>query len=198
MAFRQALVIKMFNINDSVVYNTIGVCKIVDIRTEKFRSAEEQEYYVLKPFFDSNSITYVSTTDEELVAKIRPILTRDEINSLIQGMPEEESIWISDDRERDREYSVKLHSGDCHELVKLIKTLYLEKDRKKGTGKRLNATDTKIMTTAEKLLYDEFAIVLGIKPAEVVSFIQAHIPGAAPGLETGQSHLELQPTASMG
>jgi len=166
----------MFKAGECIVYSTIGVCRIVDIRFEKFRGSEAQEYYVLKPYFDSNSITYVSTSDEELLAKMRPVLTREAIDDLIRNMPHEESIWISDDRERDREYSVKVRSGDSRELVKLIRTLYLEKERKKGTGKRLNSTDLRIMTAAEKLLHEEFAVVLGIEPKDVVPHILAQLP----------------------
>jgi RNA polymerase-interacting CarD/CdnL/TRCF family regulator len=59
--------------------------------------------------------------------------------------------------------------------VKLIRTLYLEKERKKGTGKRLNSTDVKIMTAAEKLLHEEFAVVLGIEPKDVVPHILAQL-----------------------
>jgi RNA polymerase-interacting CarD/CdnL/TRCF family regulator len=167
----------MFAINDCVFYSTTGVCRITDIRFESFRGSEAQEYYVLKPFFKSNSITYISTADDELLAKIRPILTKDEIYSLIMGMPDAEEIWISDDRERDRAFGTKVRTGDSHDLVQLIKSLYLEKDRKKEQGKKLNTSDFRIMTTAEKLLHEEFAVVLEINVDEVVPFIQARISG---------------------
>ena len=39
----------------------------------------------------------------------------------------------------------------------------MEKLRKKEEGKKLNSGDEKIMNEAEKLLHEEFALVLNIK-----------------------------------
>ncbi len=165
----------MFAINDFVFYGTTGVCQIVDFRTEKIGSSKAQEYYVLKPVFTPGSTLYVCASDDELVSHMRPTLTKEAVYSLIDTMPTEEEIWICDDRDRDREYGAKIRSGDCHEFIKIIKALYLERERKKETGKRLNAMDARLMATAEKLLHEEFAFVLGIDPKEIVSFIQSRI-----------------------
>ena len=42
-------------------------------------------------------------------------------------------------------------------------------------GKKLRSSDEQIMQRAEKLLYGEFAWVLGIEPKEVVPFIRQRI-----------------------
>lgn len=68
-------------------------------------------------------------------------------------------------------YTKILKSGDNKQLVKLIRTLYLEKEKKKVEGKKLYVNDEKIMTNAEKLLHEEFALVLDIKVDEVLPFI---------------------------
>lgn len=64
-------------------------------------------------------------------------------------------------------YTKILKSGDNKQLVKLIRTLYLEKVE----VKKLYVNDEKIMTDAEKLLHEEFALVLDIKVDEVLPFI---------------------------
>lgn len=64
-------------------------------------------------------------------------------------------------------YTKILKSGDNKQLVKLIRTLYLEKVE----VKKLYVNDEKIMTNAEKLLHEEFALVLDIKVDEVLPFI---------------------------
>jgi CarD family transcriptional regulator len=166
----------MLKNNDFVFYNTTGVCKILDTRVVKFGGQEAQECYVLMPVTDPKSTIYVPTASEELLSDMRPVLSKEEIKNLIQSMPNEEDIWICDERERSKEYLAKIRSCDCHELVRIIKTLCLEKTRKKENGKTLNTTDTKIMTMAEKLLYEEFAFVLGISPKEVIPYIQERIP----------------------
>ena len=86
-------------------------------------------------------------------------------------MPHNESIWIEDINLRKEKYTKILKSGDNKQLVKLIRTLYLEKEKKKVEGKKLYVNDEKIMTNAEKLLHEEFALVLDIKVDEVLPFI---------------------------
>lgn len=98
-------------------------------------------------------------------------MTINEVYSLINTMPHTESIWIEDINLRKEKYTKILKSGDNKQLVKLIRTLYLEKEKKKVEGKKLYVNDEKIMTDAEKLLHEEFALVLDIKVDEVLPFI---------------------------
>lgn len=98
-------------------------------------------------------------------------MTINEVYSLINTMPHTESIWIEDINLRKEKYTKILKSGDNKQLVKLIRTLYLEKEKKKVDGKKLYVNDEKIMTDAEKLLHEEFALVLDIKVDEVLPFI---------------------------
>ena len=72
---------------------------------------------------------------------------------------------------RKETYNEILKKGNKKDIVKLIKTLYMEKLRKKEEGKKLNAGDEKIMNEAEKLLHEEFALILNIKVDEVLPFI---------------------------
>lgn len=166
----------MFKVNDCIFYSTIGICRITAIQTTKRGEAEERECYVIKPMADPHSTLFVPTDQEGLAAHMRHLLSKDEIDGLIQNMPMEESIWISNERDRSKEYFAKISSGDIHDLIKIIKTLYQEKGRKKATGKGLNTTDNRIMNTAEKLLHEEFAFVLGIDPKDVAQYIQDRLP----------------------
>jgi len=165
----------MFSVNDHIFYSTTGVCRITGIKREKFGNIDEQDYYILQPIY-SKSITYVSTTNETQLAKMRPVMTRDEIYSLINNMPNEENIWLQNIHDRNDVFSEKLRTGNSNELVKLIKTLFLEGNKKRGKGKTLNINDIKILTTAEKLLHEEIAFVLGIEPDRVLAFILENVP----------------------
>ena len=167
----------MLSISDYVFYGTTGVCQITDIRAEKFGDADEQDYYVLSSL-NTKSLTYVSTINKAHLSRMRKLLTEEEILELIRKMPDEKYVWPKNDRERNDMFSAKLGSADCQELACMIKGLYLEGERRKKAGKRLNSADTRTMSIAERLLHEEFAFVLGIEPNEVVSFIQKHIPEA--------------------
>jgi len=165
----------MFSLNDYVFYSTIGICQIADIRMVELGGLGKQECYVLKPLANPKSTIYFPASQNATLNTMRPVLTRKDIYSLIRHMPEEKSIWIDDARKRNKEYLAIIKTCDSRKLVRLIRTLQLEKNRDNKKGKGLNSTDSKIMIAAEKLLYEEFAFVLRIAINEVVPFIQKRI-----------------------
>lgn len=165
----------MFKINDYVYYGAVGVCRVAELRMVELGGMSSQECYVLKPLSDLTTSIYVPMSNQGILDHIRPVMSKDQIYELIDHMPEEATVWISDERQRSRVYYAKINSCDSRELVQLIKTLYLEKNHH-SKSKRLGTTDSKIMGTAERLLYEEFAFVLGLDPKEVPPFIQARIP----------------------
>lgn len=118
----------MFKVNDYVMYGSTGVCKIIDISKEKHISinSEETDYYVLHPVFNDNIVIKIAVNNPN--APIRAILTKDEVLSLIKTMPEQETIWIDDNRERSEYFKAILKSKESEDWVKLIKTLFLEKE----------------------------------------------------------------------
>lgn len=163
----------VFSKNDYIIYGTTGVCKIVDIIKKKFGTNNEREYYVLKPTYDINSTIYAPTYSDAI--SIRKIMTVSEVYELIKTMPDNETIWIEDINLRKQKYTDILKNANKKELVKLIKTLYLQKQQKKEEGKKLYVGDEKIMSEAERLLHEEFALVLKIKIEEVLPFILGEI-----------------------
>lgn len=163
----------VFSKNDYIIYGTTGVCKIVDIIKKKFGTNNEREYYVLKPTYDINSTIYAPTDSDAI--SIRKIMTVSEVYELIKTMPDNETIWIEYINLRKQKYTDILKNANKKELVKLIKTLYIQKQQKKEEGKKLYVGDEKIMSEAERLLHEEFALVLKIKIEEVLPFILGEI-----------------------
>lgn len=164
----------MFQINDTVIYGAEGVFKIQEISNMDF-AGEQREYYVLKSLYNENSTIFVPTDKETLLAKMRKILSREEIYEMIKSMPDEELIWIEDESERIQVYKDILIKGDHRQIIKLIRTLYLHGQKLKQLGKNLHKVDERFMKDAERILYDEFAYVLNIKPNQVLPFIQEQI-----------------------
>jgi CarD family transcriptional regulator len=163
----------MFKVNDYIVYGLTGVCQITDIAKNEI-SNNETQYYVLTPLNNDNLTIKVPVGNKNVL--MRPIITKDGILSLIATMPKTESIWLADDRQRNVNFKTALKSGNHGELIKIIKTLYLEREARAMVGKKLSKTDEAIMNTAEKQLNQEFAIALDISPDEVLPYILEHIP----------------------
>ncbi len=164
----------MFKVNDYVVYGLTGVCQITDIRRDEHISNDETQYYVLNPVYDSNMTIMVPVNNQNI--SMRSIITKDDALSLIAKMPEMESVWINDERQRNANFKAALRSGNNEEWVKIIRTLYLEKEARSAIGKKLTKTEEDIMNKAETQLNQEFSIVLDISPDEVVPYILEHIP----------------------
>lgn len=160
----------MFKVNDTVIYGTEGVCRVMDITERMFRD-KKIRYYVLKPVYKENATIFVPTENETLTAKMRQVLSPEEVRTIIDGMAGEESIWIEDENERKLRYKTILTSGNCHELVRLIRTLYLHQQEQKARGKKLHLADERFFKEAERMLYDEFAVVLNLRQDQVLPYI---------------------------
>ncbi|MBR2177127.1 MAG: CarD family transcriptional regulator [Clostridia bacterium] len=163
-----------FGVGDTVLYGTQGVCRIE--RTEKQRvRGNDIEYYVLCPVYNENSTVFVPMQNDALVSKMRSILSAEDIYEMIRSMPEEDTIWIDDENQRKLSYQQLINEGDRKKLVQLIKTLYLHKLSQEKKGRKLHQSDESMLKQAEKLLYDEFALVLNIQPEEVLPFIMEQV-----------------------
>lgn len=163
----------MLKINDYVIYNLIGVCKIIDITEGKDIHDVETEYYVLQPVCNSNLIIKCPVNGPKIL--IRKIISKNEALSLIETIPETETVWIENNRERNVSFKAALKTGDSEEWMKLLKTLYVEKQEKSDAGKKLCKSDEDIMKTVERNLFEEFAIALDILPDQVSSLIEDRI-----------------------
>lgn len=163
-----------FSLGDTVLYGVHGVCKIASME-EKTMGGETRAYYVLKPVYEENSTVYIPVDNEALKAKLKRILSPEEIYALIRSMPEEDSIWVEDEAQRKDRYQKILAKGDRAELIRLIKTLYLHSQSQTEKRKKLHISDEHFMKEAEKMLYEEFAHVLCISREQVLPFIMEQI-----------------------
>lgn len=164
----------MFNVNDTVVYGSQGVCVVTSI-TEKRISGTMKKYLVLQPVYDSRNTIFVPMDNELLCSRLRPVLSEKEVNKIIDDIPQAELILIEDETERKEQYRKILSSGNREEISRLIKTLRRVRSEKKDAGKKLHTSDEYFLKEAEKLLYDEIATVFKIKPDEVISLIEERL-----------------------
>ncbi len=160
-------------VGDRVIYG-FQVCEIVDIKPQTIGKIK-RDYYVLSPIFDAKNTLYLPTDNEKLVAKMRKVLSEEEILGLIKSIPKSEGLWIEDDRDRAERYKAIIEKGEREELVKVIKTLFQRRETLKMQGRKLHTVDENLLARAEKMLHEEFALVLGIGKDEVAPFIAGQI-----------------------
>jgi CarD family transcriptional regulator len=171
-----------YSVGDYVVYGVNGVCKFDRIEKKNFSGTDEKAYCILLPI-DSKSSTYYVETDK-LSERVRRLMTADEINNLIDSMPEIPAEWDDDNNQRKSDYREVLASGDFRRLIGMTRALYRFREHQKEHNKKLPVADDKSMKAAENILYSEFAYVLGIPYDTVESYIQERLnpEGAEPEL----------------
>lgn len=165
----------MYKVNDVIIYGSQGVCRVEDIQ-EKTVSGSKRMYYVLKPVSDKGATIFAPTGNEYVLKKMRRLLSKDEINRLIDSMPDENLIWLENENERKELYKKVLAGGDRLELIKMIKAIYAHKIAREAEGKRLHMSDERFFKEAEQILYNEFQYVLDLScKEELMAYVFARI-----------------------
>ncbi len=160
----------MFNINDVIVYGSNGVCKIEGIENKELMGTKKQ-YFVLKPIKSNASTYFVPTENDRLLAKMKSLLSKEEINELIDSMVTEKANWITNESERKEKYRSIISDGNRLELIKMIKSIFIQKKEREANGKRLHASDERFFRDAQKLLYSEFGYVLNLNEDQLMTYI---------------------------
>lgn len=151
----------MFQVNDVIIYGTQGVCKITGTEV-KIVGGKKKTYFVLKPVNEKGTMIFAPVDNEQVMRKMRRLLTRNEIHKLIDSMPEESALWVENENERQALYKRILAKGDHLELIQMIKAIYAHKKNREAAGKRLHMSDERFFKDAEQSLYNEFRYVLDL------------------------------------
>lgn len=162
----------MFQCGDRILYGMHGVCEIVDIETKRI-SGKVSEYYVLQPIDQTASKYYVPTQNQAAVAKMRPILTQEEINEILHSADMQNDAWIADENQRKQHYTQLITSGNRAALVRMVHGIHKQKQLLSATGKRLHMCDENFLRDAEKLLGAEFSLVLDIAYSDVGNYVKS-------------------------
>lgn len=163
----------MFQVNDSVVYETAGVCIIKDICTQSFIKNQKKKYYVLDPVYkDANQVTIMIPVDTK--KKMRKVMTKDEVHELIAAMPDMDSKWEENHSQRTEQLRQTMKDCDLHQLTSLFQSYDQRKKTLNANGKKLPKSDQDQMDVLEKRLLEEIAFILGIQTNEVRTYIASY------------------------
>lgn len=160
----------MYQIGDFVVYGIHGVCRILDIEDRKI-DKKLVSYYVLEPTVQSETRYMVPVQNEIAVGKMRPILTREELNALLHSPQIWENAWVSEENQRKQLYRELITSGDREALLRMVCTLYQHKEALASAGKKFHLCDENFLRDAERLLSSEISLVLQIEQSQVGAYV---------------------------
>lgn len=160
----------MFGVGDYVVYGSDGVCKVDAIGAlEMDGRMSDKEYYTLVPVYFGSTKVYCPVGNDQVV--MRHIISKEETEKLIHDIPEMTPLDVPNEKAREIVYKKALRTCDCHELVRLIKTVHNRREKRIMVGKKVTAVDEKYYRFAEDALYGELAIPLAMDRSQVREYI---------------------------
>ena len=164
----------MFQTGQYIIYGNTGVCRVADIITKDTEAHGIQDFYVLKPVYSDYTIT---TPVNGSKVFMRPVISKDEANALIDSIPaiHAEAYHNRVLRQLSDHYDEFLASHSCEDLMKLTMSIYAKKQILSQQKKKLGAVDEKYIKKGEELLFGELAAALGIEKNEVQAYIAARV-----------------------
>lgn len=163
-----------FQCGDRVVYGIHGVCRIVDVE-KKTVDRKIVEYYVLQPCAQADATYYVPVHNEAAVAKMRKLLTAEELNGLLDSGEIQADCWISEENLRKDRYRKLIARADCAELIGMIRSLHLHRQKQLAAGKKFHLCDENFLKDAQRLITGEVSQILGIAPDQVEDYIRSRV-----------------------
>jgi len=161
----------MYQIGDYVIYGIHGVCRVMG-RQKQLVNRKRTEYLVLEPLGQSESRFYLPAASETSMAKLKAVLSAEELNALLAGDEIRSGEWIADENARKQYYRDLISSGDRTALMKMVNSLYRYRKAQFAAGKKFHQCDENFLRDAERLLASEISLVLEKTPEEARDYLR--------------------------
>ena len=155
----------MFQIGESVVYGTTGVCTISAIGPLSMHGVDrKKQYYTIQPVYQEGAV-YVPA-EGEMNKNMRYPLSGQEAEQLLQRIPDIAPCEIEhfNYKQRTDAFSAALHQNSCDSLVGIIKAV--ERKKRRFREKQQYNVDNNFMKRAMNLLCGELSFAMGISLEE--------------------------------
>ena len=160
----------LFRIGQKVVYPNHGVAVIEEIDTRNI-DGRQDEYYLLRVRFN-NSIVLVPIRNAEEVGLRRPI-ANNQCQELLKVLAEDFCAPPSEWKNRFREFSDKMRTGDLFSVADVLKTLtFLNRQ------KPLSFREKRMLDRARYLVISELALVYNQSEANIEPRVDIALRGA--------------------
>ena len=155
--------VKLFLVDQKVVYPSQGVGVIREIVQKKFKDAKIP-YYII--YLEVTDMTIMVPVDRAVELGIRPAVSRDEANKALELIQEDYDPIPSDWKMRYQMNLDLLKKGSIRDIASIVRSLY-----HRSKVKELPILERKLYDSALKLFIDEVAISLRKPKDEVESII---------------------------
>ena len=163
----------MFEKGAYVIHGSNGVCRVDDIGPLVGMGAGDNEYYTLTPIYTNGGKIFSPVDNLRIV--LRPVLTKAEAEQLLAKVGDLEELQITDEKKREEAYKQAFYSGECENLVMMLKAIYSRGLQRLSQGKRATASDERFMHMAEDCLYGELAISFDTSREEAKEMFESRV-----------------------
>ena len=164
----------MYQAGEYVVYGVQGVCRVLG-KEKQLVNRKRTEYLVLEPLTRGEARFYLPSGNPTTMAKLRPLLSRDEMDALLGSDEIRKDCWISEENLRKQHYRDLLASGDRSALLQMLSAVYRHKDGQAAAGKKFHMCDDNFLRDAEKLLCSEICVVMEMSAEQARDFLRNHL-----------------------
>lgn len=164
----------MFQIGDYVVYGVHGVCRVVGME-KQLVNRRRSLFMVLEPLAQTESRFYLPTEKPAAMAKLKAVISRDELIELLTSDLVHQGEWIQDENQRKQYYRELIGSGDRISLMKMVSSLYRYKESQLASGRKFHLSDDNFLRDAEKLLSSEIALVMEMTQEEARKYLRERL-----------------------
>lgn len=156
----------MYGKGDYISYGGHGVCQIADVRSMDFGSGE-QEYLVIEPIASGGATIYLPSSNQTVQTRMRPVLTREEIDAIISSVKNDQMPWTVDRKQRTLQFQQILSRRDTRELLLLASCLH-----KRKIEKGLPTSELDMLHKVEGMVEQEFSFALNLGRTEIGQYIR--------------------------
>ena len=160
----------MYAVGEKIIYGENGVCTVESIGPLAVSGASrDRVYYQLRPLIGSG--TYFTPVDSG--AYMRPVMSREQAEALIDAIPGIEPAICQDNRFNhvDAYYKELFKQHSCEALVSIVKGLRCRMAERKTKSSRAEAT----MKRAKDILHGELSVALDMDLKDVEPYIRSRI-----------------------
>lgn len=179
---------KRYEVGDFIVHETSGVCRVVEICEKALGGrGSEKLYYSLEPVFSRGTML---TTPVDTKVRIRDVIPPEDFEDLLERVPSFPFLQEENTRARTELFKEEIAKFDIDALATVLKTVYLRKEMRIAEGKKVMASDEKIISIASKKLFEEMAFSMNVSMEEIAKrFYERIIPERDAMVEKIQSSI---------
>jgi CarD family transcriptional regulator len=160
----------LFKVGQKVVYPNHGIAVIEQIDQRQI-DGETNEFYLLR-LYTTNSTVMVPVRNAQEVGLRHPIANK-QCNELLKVLAEDLTMPEMDWKNRFKDFSDRMRSGDLFLIAEVLKTLtYLNQ------LKPLSFREKRMLEKARQLVITELASVGGVSEAKIEPKVDAALDGA--------------------